>query len=107
MLRLPPRSTPLYSSAASDVYKRQGYGRWGRRKLAAYRQLVAGGEVGEMVEDYAAGRLSLGPPHRRLLNKADGRKKVVFTFEGADELFLKGLNRILQSSTTADHSRLC
>src|SRR5450759_444152 len=23
MLRLPPRSTPLYSSAASDVYKRQ------------------------------------------------------------------------------------
>src|SRR5660397_140129 len=24
MIRLPPRSTPLYSSAASDVYKRQG-----------------------------------------------------------------------------------
>src|SRR5665647_2361108 len=24
MLRRPPRSTPLYSSAASDVYKRQG-----------------------------------------------------------------------------------
>src|SRR5674476_979447 len=26
MLRRPPRSTPLYSSAASDVYKRQGEG---------------------------------------------------------------------------------
>src|SRR5674476_838539 len=26
MIRRPPRSTPLYSSAASDVYKRQGYG---------------------------------------------------------------------------------
>ena len=25
MIRLPPRSTPLYSSAASDVYKRQAY----------------------------------------------------------------------------------
>ena len=25
MIRRPPRSTPLYSSAASDVYKRQGY----------------------------------------------------------------------------------
>ena len=25
MTRLPPRSTPLYSSAASDVYKRQAY----------------------------------------------------------------------------------
>src|SRR5660397_75663 len=24
MIRRPPRSTPLYSSAASDVYKRQG-----------------------------------------------------------------------------------
>ena len=26
MIRRPPRSTPLYSSAASDVYKRQGDG---------------------------------------------------------------------------------
>src|SRR5660397_100641 len=26
MIRRPPRSTPLYSSAASDVYKRQGGG---------------------------------------------------------------------------------
>ena len=25
MMRRPPRSTPLYSSAASDVYKRQDY----------------------------------------------------------------------------------
>ena len=25
MIRRPPRSTPLYSSAASDVYKRQEY----------------------------------------------------------------------------------
>jgi Reverse transcriptase (RNA-dependent DNA polymerase). len=89
------------------LFQEDGYGRWGRRKLAAYRQLVAGGEVGEMVEDYAAGRLSLGPPHRRLLNKADGRKKVVFTFEGADELLLKALNRVLQSTTAMNHSRLC
>src|SRR3546814_3751018 len=27
MIRRPPRSTPLYSSAASDVYKRQGLGK--------------------------------------------------------------------------------
>src|SRR5450759_2144084 len=27
MIRRPPRSTPLYSSAASDVYKRQPYQR--------------------------------------------------------------------------------
>ena len=89
------------------LYAEDGYGRWGRRKLAAYRRLVAEGEVGEMVEDYASGHLALGPPHRRLLNKADGRKKVVFTFAGADELLLKALNRILQSTTAVDHSRLC
>jgi hypothetical protein len=89
------------------LVQEDGYGRWGRRKLAAYRRLVAEGVVGEMVEDYATGRLALGPPHRRLLNKADGRKKVVFTFDGADELLLKALNQILQSTTAADHSRLC
>ena len=84
-----------------------GYGRWGRRKLAVYRSLVDSGEVGEMVNAFGAGRLTLAPPARRLLNKADGRKKVVFTFAPADELFLKGLNKILQSTTAADHSRLC
>jgi RNA-directed DNA polymerase len=85
----------------------EGYGRWGRRKLAAYRELLDVGEVGEMVDDYAGGRLSLRPPARRLLNKADGRKKVVFTFAPGDELFLKALNRILQVTAAADHSRLC
>jgi len=90
-----------------QLFQKEGYGRWGRRKLAAYRRLLASGEVGEMVEDYAGGHLTLSPPRRRLLNKADGRKKVVFTFEGADELLLKALNRVLQSTTAADHSRLC
>jgi RNA-directed DNA polymerase len=85
----------------------EGYGRWGRRKLAAYRELLDTGEVGGMVDEYSAGRLSLAPPARRLLNKADGRKKVVFTFASRDELFLKALNRILQVTTAADHSRLC
>lgn len=84
-----------------------GYGRWGRRKLAAYRTLLAGGEMGRMVDGYVAGRLSLGPPIRRLLNKADGRKKVVFTFALADELLLKALNRVLQSTTARDQSRVC
>ena len=37
MIRRPPRSTPLYSSAASDVYKRQEQG---RNNLAASGQAV-------------------------------------------------------------------
>src|SRR5450759_2097247 len=39
MIRLAPRSTPLYSSAASDVYKRQVHARLGGR-------LHAGADVG-------------------------------------------------------------
>lgn len=84
---------------------RFGRRRW--RKLREYRAIQESGEVGRMAADYAAGRLSLRPPARRLLNKADGRKKVIFTFAPADELLLKGLNKILQSTTAADHSRLC
>ena len=37
MIRRPPRSTPLYSSAASDVYKRQVYGPWGRPDMALFK----------------------------------------------------------------------
>ena len=109
MLTESPTTDPLRSAEFWNalLVPKDGYGRWGRRKLAAYRELVAGGEVGRMVDSYAAGRLALSPPVRRLLNKADGRKKVVFTYAPADELFLKALNRILQSTTAADHSSLC
>src|SRR5660397_214951 len=44
MIRRPPRSTPLYSSAASDVYKRQGrvfeFGRRSYRPPAELADLV-------------------------------------------------------------------
>jgi RNA-directed DNA polymerase len=82
-----------------------GRRRW--RKLGAYRALLESGEVGRTVAKYTAGTLSLRPPRRRLLNKADGRKKVIFTFAPADELLLKALNKILQSTTAASHSPLC
>ena len=38
MIRRPPRSTPLYSSAASDVYKRQAYMR-DRQEKAGYKEV--------------------------------------------------------------------
>src|SRR5660398_84418 len=50
MIRRPPRSTPLYSSAASDVYKRQGPDRplldplWQRRTFHHSQKLL--GEPG-------------------------------------------------------------
>ena len=43
MIRRPPRSTPLYSSAASDVYKRQHFKNVLAQKIAA-RKPGADGE---------------------------------------------------------------
>jgi RNA-directed DNA polymerase len=84
-----------------------GYGRRRWRRLGDYRELVSSGEVGRMVEAYAAGEFSPRPPVRRRLNKADGRKKTVFTFAPADELMFKALNRLLQAIAAPHQSRLC
>ena len=42
MIRRPPRSTPLYSSAASDVYKRQEYGQYFRTGIRPHDRRHAG-----------------------------------------------------------------
>ena len=68
MIRRPPRSTPLYSSAASDVYKRQDIrgprrleaGRWCERGAERNRQRVDAGR-----RRHARGRRSHLPHHRR------------------------------------------
>ena len=48
MIRRPPRSTPLYSSAASDVYKRQTDNQGSGLGLAIVKHLAnnLNGEVG-------------------------------------------------------------
>src|SRR5450759_3679895 len=43
MIRPPPRSTPLYSSAASDVYKRQVDSRWTLCPCRAWKVVAASG----------------------------------------------------------------
>ena len=78
-----------------------------RRRLGAYRELWASGSLEQMVAGYVSGRLELSPPVRHHVNKSDGRKKVVFTLRPADELLLKGLNRVLQPIVEPALSRLC
>src|SRR5660397_299155 len=60
MIRRPPRSTPLYSSAASDVYKRQ--------TLHQLRQCLHSGLIGDSDADNLRPGCSQGPnlPQRRL-----------------------------------------
>ena len=55
MIRRPPRSTPLYSSAASDVYKRQALRAIPRMNTSAQPAEGAGGSRSQ-----AAGELTLG-----------------------------------------------
>ena len=77
------------------------------RRLGAYRRLVASGQVEQMVHDYAMGTLSPEPPVRHSLTKADGRKKIVFTFATGDELMFKALNRALPATLPGCLSPLC
>src|SRR5674476_1598812 len=49
MIRRPPRFTPLYSSAASDVYKRQIHGGVRDPPLMGAPSLVGVGGAGEQV----------------------------------------------------------
>jgi retron-type reverse transcriptase len=63
--------------------------------------------VASIVEEYAAGRYTPRPPVRHYLNKADGRKKVVFTFAPEDDLLFKGLNLALQAQVESSLSPLC
>src|SRR5450759_2787539 len=60
MIRRPPRSTPLYSSAASDVYKRQVL-RYGTASLMARREHlhdagIAGDDSGLVAQDVELAR---------------------------------------------------
>ena len=85
MIRRPPRSTPLYSSAASDVYKRQvlchpiqtcslayiaGCHRRGTRLIPIYKQHGERGNVvvrqreRERTADDRVIKAELHPPHR-------------------------------------------
>ena len=57
MIRRPPRSTPLYSSAASDVYKRQAYNK-ARFLGAAFLQGGALGIYGDFL--YGANQTRYG-----------------------------------------------
>ncbi len=79
--------------------------RW--RRIGVYRNLVASGAVADLVRGLASGRHVPAPPVRHHLNKADGTKKVVYTFAALDELLFKGLNLALRASMEGELSPLC
>ena len=76
------------------------------QKVKAYRELLELGVLDAATEDYASGALVMARPARRQINRSGGRKKTVYLFPPREDLFLKGLNRILQRLTDL-HSPLC
>src|SRR5450759_2091753 len=77
MIRRPPRSTPLYSSAASDVYKRQVFGEVGAALTPdeAGRTVRNGAEGDAMIADMrlAGVHAEIDPAVDHLQRPADPR----------------------------------
>lgn len=111
--RLSNRRSPLLRTLRSEGFWRdlvavgdaRRQPRW--RRMSEYRALVHGGEMARIVDAYATGDYAPAPPVRHHVNKANGSKKVVFTFAPPDELLFKALNQAMQRPLDECLSPLC
>jgi hypothetical protein len=78
-----------------------------RERLAAYESLLDAGEHRRVGADVLAGRHRPEPPVEGWLNKADGRKKRVFSYPPRDELLLRVVNRLVQPAAAELASPWC
>ena len=78
-----------------------------RDRIADYEGLLAAGEHLRIGADVLAGRHRPAPPAEAWLNKADGRKKRVFSYPPADELLFRTVNRLLQPAAAEAASPWC
>lgn len=72
-------------------------------RIADYERLLAAGEHRRVGAAVLAGRHRPEPPEEGWLNKADGRRKRVFTYPPTDELLFRVVNRMLQP-VAAEHA---
>src|SRR5660397_291923 len=96
MIRRPPRSTPLYSSAASDVYKRQ---HWARGNSGAPTFLNVGREYPEprrfTVLIWGQDRSQFpAPPDQRYYGRTIRITGIVEMYEGAPEMVISSPGQI-------------
>src|SRR5674476_1687074 len=80
MIRPPPRSTPLYSSAASDVYKRQEYGHGRKAGWITSFELAARDEDNE--QWVPVGRVSSGASDEQLKELTEEIKPLIISERG-------------------------
>jgi hypothetical protein len=76
-------------------------------RIADYERLIAAGDHLRMGAAVLAGRHRPAPPVEGWLNKADGRKKRIFSYPAPDELLFRTLNRLLQPAAAEAASPWC
>lgn len=78
-----------------------------RDRIADYHRLLAAGDHLRMGAGVLAGSHRPAPPVEGWLNKADGRKKRVFSYPAPDELLFRTVNRLLQPAAAEAASPWC
>ena len=108
----PPSRSPLSAlagdaawSEAVEAFRARNPRRTDR--LADYEGILARGEHLRVGAAVLAGTHRPAPPEEGWLNKADGRKKRVFTYPALDELLFRAANRLLQPAASAAASPWC
>jgi hypothetical protein len=91
--------------AALEVFRARNPRRTDR--IAEYERLLAAGEHRRVGADVLAGRHRPAPPEESWLNRADGRRKRVFSYPPLDELLFRAVNRLLQPVGAAHASPWC
>ncbi|HUR23502.1 MAG TPA: reverse transcriptase domain-containing protein [Acidimicrobiales bacterium] len=76
-------------------------------RIADYERIIAGGDHLRMGAAVLAGLHRPAPPVEGWLNKADGRKKRVFSYPAPDELLFRTVNRLLQPAAAEAASPWC
>ncbi|HVL06162.1 MAG TPA: reverse transcriptase domain-containing protein [Acidimicrobiales bacterium] len=102
---LDPLATDGPWVAAVDAFRTRCPRRLDR--IADYDRLLDAGEHLRIGADVLAGLHRPAPPVEGWLNKADGRKKRVFSYPAPDELLFRTVNRLLQPAAAEAASPWC
>jgi RNA-directed DNA polymerase len=102
---LDPLATDEPWVAAVDAFRARHPRR--RDRIADYERLLDEGAHARIGAAVLAGRHRPEPPSERWLNKADGRKKRVFSYPAPDELLFRVVNALLQPASAEAASTRC
>jgi RNA-directed DNA polymerase len=99
------QSSDFWTAFLGDIGDKS---RGSREKFESYTEIVESGAILDATRDVLNGTFIFNPPIRHYINKIDtSKKKIVYTFPPLEELFLKGVNAVLQELLEEYISPLC